>query len=378
MPRVGGIYSLPVGYHADPGTTIRSAQHNEPLEDIAQALTESLPRDGSAPMTGPLTLSSDPTADMHAAPKRFVVAKAGDDMTGPLTISASYARINLKNTVTSDPLKAEVAFMVDNATGNFEIHSRNRDGYGFISTDYQIEKGSSGASRHRFGISGSWEAEIQPIASGLVNANTIVTRKTGDERYLKLSDVVNFLHPVGDIILTAGNSGAQNPNTRFPGTTWAQISQGRAIVGVGTADGVTWTAGQTRGLANETLSISQIPSHSHGGSIWSGGVHTHGADIGGGLTSGTGFTIRGFGGGTVITSAWGYASTSLSGSMSAIQGTGNSESQNLVLSLSHSHSVSIYDGGSHSHGVTIYDNGGGGSHNNIQPSIALYIWQRTA
>jgi microcystin-dependent protein len=49
-----GNYSLPSGYKGTPGETILASQHNPPLEDLASAMTGSLPRDGSAPMGGPL------------------------------------------------------------------------------------------------------------------------------------------------------------------------------------------------------------------------------------------------------------------------------------------------------------------------------------
>lgn len=49
-----GNYSLPPGYKATSGETILASQHNPPLEDLASAMTGSLPRDGSAPMGGPL------------------------------------------------------------------------------------------------------------------------------------------------------------------------------------------------------------------------------------------------------------------------------------------------------------------------------------
>src|SRR5690606_27183371 len=49
-----GIYSLPPVYKAEPGTTIRSEQHNSPLEDIAQALSSVLIRDGRNGMVGAL------------------------------------------------------------------------------------------------------------------------------------------------------------------------------------------------------------------------------------------------------------------------------------------------------------------------------------
>lgn len=55
MPRdSNGVYSLPAGYEAEQGETILPSQHNPPLEDIATALTGSLPVSGSAPMTGVL------------------------------------------------------------------------------------------------------------------------------------------------------------------------------------------------------------------------------------------------------------------------------------------------------------------------------------
>lgn len=55
MPRDNnGIYSLPVGYVAQAGEVIQPSQHNPPLEDLAAAMSGSLPRNGAAPMTGPI------------------------------------------------------------------------------------------------------------------------------------------------------------------------------------------------------------------------------------------------------------------------------------------------------------------------------------
>lgn len=58
MPRdSSGVFTLPAGYLAVTGETIQASQHNPPLEDIAQALTGSVPRTGAAGMTGPLKLA---------------------------------------------------------------------------------------------------------------------------------------------------------------------------------------------------------------------------------------------------------------------------------------------------------------------------------
>lgn len=82
MPRnASGNYSLPPVYRATPGTTIRSDQHNTPMEDIAQSLTDSLPRNGTAPMTGNLPMGGRritgvgvPTDDADGATKGYADA----------------------------------------------------------------------------------------------------------------------------------------------------------------------------------------------------------------------------------------------------------------------------------------------------------------
>lgn len=66
MPRVGPVYSLPAGYEAVLGEVIQPSQHNPPLEDIAQALTDSLPRNGTGPMTGNLAMGSNKITGLAA------------------------------------------------------------------------------------------------------------------------------------------------------------------------------------------------------------------------------------------------------------------------------------------------------------------------
>lgn len=58
MARDGsGNYVLPVGNPVVPNTTITAAQFNSNMNDLASALTQSLPRDGQAGMTGPFRLA---------------------------------------------------------------------------------------------------------------------------------------------------------------------------------------------------------------------------------------------------------------------------------------------------------------------------------
>jgi hypothetical protein len=73
-----GVYSLPAVYVATTGDLITAAQHNTPLEDIAQGLTDRLMRDGRAPMTGNLPMggfkvtgAGEPTAATDVATKNY-------------------------------------------------------------------------------------------------------------------------------------------------------------------------------------------------------------------------------------------------------------------------------------------------------------------
>lgn len=75
-----GVYSLPGGYLAVTGENIEASQHNPPLEDIATALTNRLPRNGAAPMTGPLKLTDgtvgSPALQFANAPTNGIYATA--------------------------------------------------------------------------------------------------------------------------------------------------------------------------------------------------------------------------------------------------------------------------------------------------------------
>jgi len=67
MPRNSqGVYSLPAGNPVVDGTLIETTWANPTMSDIAAALTGSLPRDGSAGMTGPLILARDGVLNLEA------------------------------------------------------------------------------------------------------------------------------------------------------------------------------------------------------------------------------------------------------------------------------------------------------------------------
>lgn len=68
-----GVYTLPEAAFA-PNTLATSASVNNNFADIATGLTDRVTRNGTGSMSGPLTLSGDPTEDLHAAPKQYADA----------------------------------------------------------------------------------------------------------------------------------------------------------------------------------------------------------------------------------------------------------------------------------------------------------------
>jgi microcystin-dependent protein len=125
-------------------------------------------------------------------------------------------------------------------------------------------------------------------------------------------------YPVGSIYLSITTT---NPSTYFGGT-WSQIAQGRTLVGVNTSDSDFNTVKKTGGSKTVTLTVNQMPSHSH--------VQYVTANSGAG--QGTRADYAG-------------------------------EQGNY---------------GQYSQGVNTASAGGDQAHNNLQPYYTCYIWLRTA
>lgn len=129
--------------------------------------------------------------------------------------------------------------------------------------------------------------------------------------------------PVGFIMMLTGTT--DNPNALLGYGTWERIGQGRTIIGAGTGvdeKGVsrTFTDGQTTGEYDHTLSIDEIPQHSHTG----------------GLTGPTGSTSA---------RIEGYPSKPPANDNYVLGSTGSTGSSQ--------------------------------AHNNVQPSLVCHIWKRT-
>lgn len=133
------------------------------------------------------------------------------------------------------------------------------------------------------------------------------------------------LHPVGSIVVLGVST---NPATLYGFGTWTAIT-GRVLVGKA-ASGTFGTLDATGGAETHTLTTGEMPSHTHRMSRarWWGDDSSIGAS------------------GSI------YGQTSTTTSYGEFGGSGNRTAINAA--------------------------GGGGAHNNLQPYIVKYMWQRTA
>ena len=142
---------------------------------------------------------------------------------------------------------------------------------------------------------------------------TITGTLSGATGLVTMSDV----YPVGSIYINATN--ANNPSSLLGFGTWVAFGAGRVMVGIDATQSEFDTAEETGGSKTHTLSVSEIPSHTHNNPAGiSPAPNANDVDI----TGGNGRTIA--------------------------------------------------------DNVATASTGGGGAHNNLQPYITVYMWKRTA
>jgi hypothetical protein len=190
------------------------------------------------------------------------------------------------------------------------------------------------ASPLRIRFDGPGEPDIDvtdTLAGGLaLNEKVLVLQRTSIDpkfrgrRVVVLGRLGGCHVPVGAIYTSVDPA---NPATIWPGTTWVAWGQGRVTVGIASAGTFAVAAGTTGGEETHTLTVAELPSH----------THTIGLDV----------------------------SHGSDGHMAWIKGAAVGDQP-------------LY--GSSAFGGTVTSSGSGsdGAHNNLQPWVAAYAWKRTA
>lgn len=189
MPRVGATYTLPNGYQAVSGEIIQPSQHNPPLEDIAQALTDSLPRDGSAAMTGNLAMGGNRISGLAAPLNDNDATRKG------------YVDAQVVTRLTEDQVRAY-------ADGRYLklIGGELTAGLSVKRTD-----GNASAPVYSATLDGVTTVRLEAGGAGYLNGSRVVTYDLGDGRYLSQTGgsvagsfnmsgnrIINLAHPVSD------------------------------------------------------------------------------------------------------------------------------------------------------------------------------------
>ena len=168
------------------------------------------------------------------------------------------------------------------------------------------EKGADGKSAYQYAVDGGYEGteeEFAKLLNGISNLQDDV------------ESLENMIYPIGSIYLSVNDV---NPSTLFGGT-WEKFGNGRTLVGVDENDTDFATVELEGGEKTHTLTIDEMPAHTHSEKTFSISTGSYGG-------------YDSVNGNTKITS-----SSTTSGS-----------------------------------------SGGDQPHNNLQPYITVYMWKRTA
>lgn len=276
-----GIYSLPAGSTAVTNTTIESAPYNTLINDIATALTNSLPRNGAAAMTGTLNGTSASFSGTVTATLGFTGALTGN-VTGNITSTgtSTFTTIDVNGgaidgaiigaasaaAITGTTITASTGFtgnLTGNVTGNLTGTASGNDnlpaGTAMLFVQTAAPTGWTKSTTHNDKalriVSGT-------ASSGGTSAFSTVFGKTATDGYtLTTTDIPSHTH--------TGTTGVESQAHTHDFTSYNQ--DGSTLTGVGNS-GAWATKTTTSNSVNHTHSFT---TDATGG----GGSHAHGMDI---------------------------------------------------------------------------------------------------
>ena len=248
-----------------------------------------------------------------------------------ITVDASYSSLDSKNTITikvrskktTEGSYGAYTNLQDNVQATLQLDNNYQwdvqvlvqDKIGSTTYNLSIDRGIPIVFFDRLKRSVGIDCFPQNNTSLEINGNTI------------FESVIDSIYPVGSIYMSVNST---NPGTLFGGT-WQQIEDTFLL-----SAGQTYTAGDTGGEATHTLTVNEMPSHSHAEVVlsnfgypnaWVGNDANHPDNL--------------------YNGAGGYVS---GGTWTEATGWGNETNTR----------------------------GGSAAHNNLPPYLVVYMWKRTA
>lgn len=169
--------------------------------------------------------------------------------------------------------------------------------------------------------------------------------------------VINYQEvPAGTIVMWSGET-APKGWTLCDGTNGTPDLRGRFVIAMGTGAGLTArTIGATGGAETHTLSLNEIPGHTHTGTTASNGAHTH-------TVTDPGHTHS--------VSINNVDDLNFTANAGQIPPADASTTISSYSTASASTGVTINSNGAHTHTFTSDSTGGGTAHNNMPPFYVL-------
>jgi microcystin-dependent protein len=168
---------------------------------------------------------------------------------------------------------------------------------------------------------------------------------------------LNAIYPIG-IVITLGVS--TNPATLFGIGTWTAIA-GKVIVGIDGAQTEFDTLNETGGAKTHTLVSGEMPVHTH---VQNSHNHTQGSHNH--TQNSDQHTIQGRQNSTPGTEERVVLANASAGSAKNMTTLGSTATNQAATATNEAATA------------TNQNTGGGGTHNNLQPYIVKYVWERTA
>ena len=197
------------------------------------------------------------------------------------------------------------------------------------------------------GLNNYDDTQLQADITALQNTDNVLSAQ--------INGIINKIYPIGSIYISTNTT---NPS-EFLGGVWAQIKDKFLL-----ASGDIYSNGSTGGEATHTLTIDEMPSHTH-----TQNSHTH--------------TQSAHSHQLYSTASYGSNANGLkrSGDMQGVAGvpTKDSSSSGYTWNDSKGHAVvSSITPTINGTTATNQNTGGGSAHNNMPPYLAVYMWKRTA
>ena len=180
-------------------------------------------------------------------------------------------------------------------------------------------------------------SSVEPI----LEANAVVGQEINDGSVVwtvqNIRPTALDSYPVGSIYMSVNST---SPADLFGGT-WEAMPAGRVLLAQGTSEwGVEYQAGSTGGEHEHQLSVGELPEHTHTASTNTAGDHSHTFTFGRSYESDRG-----------------------------VPGGGDGD---------RTYTNSTNTAGSHIHTIAISNTGNDRAHNNLQPYISVFMWQRVS